>query len=115
MLCVINHERYGEQTVFNSLEEAQATIRACGPEFAATELTKRLGDIVDERGDVVGSVLYLVGPWGYGDSTRGVGHWYASAANLDAAYDAYTAMGSDNLGPDCDSDIKAAGGIFVRD
>ena len=52
----ISHERFGDRTEFASLEDAQATIRDCGPEFAGVELTDDGADITDERGEIVGSV-----------------------------------------------------------
>ncbi len=52
----ISHERYGDRTEFTSLAEAQATIRECGPEFAAVELTAAGENITDERGEIIGSI-----------------------------------------------------------
>lgn len=59
--------------------------------------------------------LVYVGEWGYGDSTRGSGCWYARPEDVAAVRVAYEAMSEADLGPDCDRDIKAAGGVFVRD
>lgn len=53
-----------------------------------------------------------IGEWGY---HKGMGHWYAYPADADAVRDAYDRMDSDDLGPDCDADIIAAGGVFVVD
>ena len=57
MRYVIDHERYGVRTEFGTLAEALQTIRDCGPEFADTTLTIRGDEIVDDRGDVVGTIL----------------------------------------------------------
>lgn len=54
---IIDHESYGARSEFASLPEAQETIRGCGGDFAATELTERGGDILDETGAVIGSVI----------------------------------------------------------
>lgn len=53
---LINHERFGEKTTFASLEEAVETIRSIGDEFSRVTLSVRGGEVVDERGDVVGVV-----------------------------------------------------------
>jgi len=50
----IDHENYGERTTFASLEEAEAAIHGCGPEFADVRLTTRLDSVVNERGEIVG-------------------------------------------------------------
>jgi hypothetical protein len=62
MLVIIDHERYGEASEWDSLEEAADDIRGnCGPEFEKTEF--RLGafdcweghyEVLDDRDDVVG-------------------------------------------------------------
>lgn len=67
MRVVIDHERYGERSEFDTIEEAQAVIRDCGEEFAG--VTLRLGHcqtddrgepcegrVIDERGEIVGYV-----------------------------------------------------------
>lgn len=59
--------------------------------------------------------LVKIGEWGYVDSTRGSGNWYAKPEDADAVRQAYEDMDSDDMGPDCDHDIKAAGGIFIAD
>lgn len=61
---IIDHARYGVRTEFESLEEAIATIHACGPEFAGTTLSVRADDIRDERGDIVGQVVMTISPIG---------------------------------------------------
>lgn len=55
-MIIINHERYGQRSEFETIEEAQATIRACGPEFAGVTLYEDHGRIYDERGEHVGHV-----------------------------------------------------------
>jgi hypothetical protein len=54
-MITINHERFGDATRFETLDEARDTIRACGPEFASVTLDPCGTSIVDERGEVVGS------------------------------------------------------------
>jgi len=56
-MVIINHERYGKRTEFATVEEAQQTIRDCGPEFAAVELVVQGDAIVDEREEFVGVVI----------------------------------------------------------
>ena len=53
-MIVINHQSYGICAEFGSLAEAQQAIRDCGPEWAATLLRCRGGDVLNERGDIVG-------------------------------------------------------------
>ena len=56
---IIDHERYGERQEFRTIEEAQAAIRECGPEFAGVTL-RILGTdaIYDEREECVGRLEY---------------------------------------------------------
>jgi len=55
MKVIINHEKYGERSIFESLEEAKAAIRSCGPGFEDVELDPAEGAYVeDQDGDVVG-------------------------------------------------------------
>lgn len=61
------------------------------------------------------SEMRSVGPWGYGDSTRGSGQWMCRPEHYKAVKAAYEAMDEFDLRPDCDRDIIAAGGAFVRD
>lgn len=72
---VIDCERYGERTQFESLEEAQDSIRQCGPEFEQVTLTANGSDIYDDRNLVVG---YLLGSgtitW-YEDDSSGRGYY----------------------------------------
>jgi hypothetical protein len=56
MTITINHERYGISSEFASIQEAQATVRDCGQEFAGVTLYEDCGRIYDERGEIVGSV-----------------------------------------------------------
>ena len=60
---IIDHERYGECTSFESLESAENTIRNCGPDFARTEL--RFGGrwggsviVYDQDDEQVGYIEY---------------------------------------------------------
>ena len=53
---LVNHPRYGEWTMFGSIAEAQAAIRACGPEFSGVTLWIVGGQIFDERDEIVGQV-----------------------------------------------------------
>ena len=55
LTITIDHERYGARTEFVSLEEAVATIRSIGPDFAGVSLELRGDIVIDNRGDVVGS------------------------------------------------------------
>lgn len=57
--------------------------------------------------------LIQIGEWGYSESRQG--HWYATPANEAAVREAYEDMDADDLGPDCDREIIAAGGVFVED
>lgn len=50
----IDHERYGARTEFASLEEAVATIRSIGPDFAGVSLELRGDIVIDHRGEAVG-------------------------------------------------------------
>lgn len=54
---VIDHERYGEETAFDTIEEAQETVRACGADFANVTLSVHGIDIVDDLGEIVGRVV----------------------------------------------------------
>ncbi len=81
---VINHERYGERAEFDSLESATEAIRDMGDEFAAVTLTVRGDNVVDDRGDVVGSA--------YTQDTKAirdvlVGHGETFTGGIDKAYD----------------------------
>ena len=59
MKVIIDHDKYGERTEFSSLEEAQSSIRDCGPEFAETVLEVMGGDAVyDQDADCVGRLDY---------------------------------------------------------
>lgn len=54
---VIDHEKYGQSSTFDSLDEAQDGLRDCGEAFENTTLTERCdGKILDETGTVVGTV-----------------------------------------------------------
>jgi hypothetical protein len=55
-MITIDHERFGARQEFATLAEAQAAIRACGPEFAGVTLIQSPGSdlIYDERGECVG-------------------------------------------------------------
>lgn len=55
-MITIDHERYGERTEFESIDEAQEIVRAIGDGFESTEFHVRGDEVIDERGDVVGSV-----------------------------------------------------------
>jgi hypothetical protein len=57
MTIVIDHERYGERTEFDALDEAQKTIRACGPEFAGVTLRLSGADVLNEDCEIVGRVI----------------------------------------------------------
>lgn len=54
MPIIIDHERLGVRSEFTSLPEAQASIVACGPEFAGVVLVQSGDLIYDERGECVG-------------------------------------------------------------
>ena len=57
--AIIDHEKYGQRAEFSTIEEAQAAIRDCGPEFAATVLEIQGGDaIYDQDADCVGRLEY---------------------------------------------------------
>ena len=51
MTVIINHDRYGMKTSFETLDDATRAIRACGPEFARVELRAERGNVYD-HGDV---------------------------------------------------------------
>lgn len=95
-VVVINHERYGERAEFDSLDAATEAIRDMGDEFEDVTLTIRGDNVVDERGDVVGSVYtqsvkairdVLVG---YGDVfTGGINKAYDVAEEWE--FDGFTA------------------------
>ena len=55
---VIDHPRYGEPTAFATLADAEIAIRDCGEDFEDTSLTLRGDDIIDDRGEVVGSFTH---------------------------------------------------------
>ncbi len=61
---IVDDPRYGDRTHYSSLAEAQASIRECGPEFAAVELTAGgEGLVYDDFGEAighVGAISYLV-------------------------------------------------------
>ena len=57
----IASEYYGERTEFDSLEEAEAVIRALGDDFAVVRLHPRGGDVIDHEDRVVGKLLLT--PW----------------------------------------------------
>lgn len=92
-------------------EELESYLSACGEDVA------EMSDEVEEMLENIETAqpMKMVGEWGYGDSTRGAGYWYAATENFDAASKAYEEMADDDLGPDCDAGIIAAGGVFVRD
>lgn len=57
MTYVIDHEAYGpDATEFDSLEQAQFALRACGNDFAETTLDVFANVIQNERGQIVGYV-----------------------------------------------------------
>jgi len=56
-MIIIDHEKYGMRTEFETWQEATEAIKACGPEYENTELI--IGSqkqITDQDGDVVGYV-----------------------------------------------------------
>ena len=53
---IIDHELYGERSIFNSLAEAQAAIRLCGGDFAETELSISGTNVVDEHNNIIGEI-----------------------------------------------------------
>ena len=55
-MITINHERFGMRQEFDTLEEAQVSIRACGPEFADVTLSEGGGNVYDERDEIVGEI-----------------------------------------------------------
>jgi hypothetical protein len=55
MMITINHERYGERQTFATIDEAQQSIRDCGPEFASEHIYDSGGRIYNARGEYVGS------------------------------------------------------------
>lgn len=59
MKIIIDHEKYGQRATFETIDEAETVIRACGPDFAGTKFSVNpLNDkILNEDGDVVGEVL----------------------------------------------------------
>lgn len=57
MRYIIDHESYGEQTEFDSLEEAQKAIRACGDGFADVTLRDDGQWVFNECNDIVGEVV----------------------------------------------------------
>jgi len=57
-IYVIDSEVYGECTDFDTLEEAEASIRACGDDFAGTVLREVGRAIRDERDNTVGYIRY---------------------------------------------------------
>ena len=57
MQIEIDHEIYGDATRFDSLDEAQSAIRACGEDFARTTLAVRGTEIINEDGLVVGVAI----------------------------------------------------------
>jgi hypothetical protein len=51
----IDNPRFGEPATFDTLGEAQTTIRECGEDFASVTLKMSvLGFVYDERGEKVG-------------------------------------------------------------
>ncbi len=55
-MITINHERFGMRQEFDTLAEAQQSIRDCGPEFSGATLEMRSDQCVyDERGERVGA------------------------------------------------------------
>lgn len=54
---VINHEQFGARTLFTSIGDAVETIRDMGEEFENVTLEIRGNEVVDNRGEVVGSVV----------------------------------------------------------
>ena len=58
MTVLIDHELYGVATTFENLDDAIATVRKCGDEFAEIEFFERGdGSICDEAGNVIGKML----------------------------------------------------------
>ena len=56
---VICHEQYGDETEFDSLDEAQQAIRDCGPDFAGTTLRRTSDNLIrNERDEIVGDVQF---------------------------------------------------------
>ena len=54
---IINHERYGDKTVFATIEDAEAAIRDCGPEFESVSLALFGDAIYDDRQECVGCLV----------------------------------------------------------
>ncbi len=54
----ISNDRYGETAIFRNMDDAQDTIRACGPDFAETTLEMRGGMIYDETGEKIGHAMH---------------------------------------------------------
>ena len=56
---VIFYEQYGDETEFDSLEEAQQAIRDCGTAFADTTLRRTSDNLIrNERDEIVGDVQF---------------------------------------------------------
>ena len=55
---VIDHERYGARTEFDSLTEAVASIRSMGDEWNSVSLEIHGWRVIDERNEVVGYVTH---------------------------------------------------------
>jgi len=92
-MIVIDHEMYGQRTEFNSVEEAQEAVRACGDDFATTEFRQTGEFIYDERRNVVGTVLHTfeieneVAAESYAELNYAGSEWYvlnADGENINA-------------------------------
>jgi hypothetical protein len=56
-MIIIYHPRFGARSEFATLDDAQRTIRECGPEFAGVALATHAGTVIDDRGETVGCVI----------------------------------------------------------
>ena len=92
-MITIDYVRYGMPTSFDDLEDAQDTIRDCGPDFASVELTLRDDKVFNENGEQVGFVAETDTEehdheWGDVELSRFTGNphrkcLHCSAVNLD--------------------------------
>jgi len=61
MAIVIDHEAYGERSVFDDLDDAHKAVHACGDDFADTVFEIQGDDVYDEQGNCVGEVIEIMG------------------------------------------------------
>ena len=59
MAIVIDSARYGDSAAFESLDQAQDAIRACGGDFAETALEIVGDEVRDETGERIGRIIEL--------------------------------------------------------